>query len=129
MMVDYLCRHELVVPSMRASPGRGRARLFTFWDVVLLRAINRILSAGVPVARLKKGLADIQKELKGLTPEEAIVRRFVVTDGHEVMLVNDANDIVELTNKGQLAFAFVLDAENARREVLEEAQSLTAEAS
>lgn len=129
MMVDYLCRQKLVVPSLRSAPGRGRARLYTFWDVVLLRAINRILSAGIPVARLKKGLSDLQKELKSLTPEEAIIRRFVVTDGHEIMMVEKAGEIVEVTNNGQLAFAFVLDAETARQEVFDQSELLKAEAS
>ncbi|WP_299396543.1 MerR family transcriptional regulator [Pelagibius sp.] len=129
MMVDYLCRQKILVPSLRSAPGRGRPRLFSFWDVVLLRAINRILSAGVPVARLKQSMLDAQKELRGLTPEEAIVRRFMVTDGKEVFMVEDPKLIVQLTKNGQLAFAFVLDTEDARQEVLENSQKGIAAAS
>ncbi|HIP80762.1 MAG TPA: MerR family transcriptional regulator [Kiloniellaceae bacterium] len=124
MMVDYLCRQKIVTPSVRSAPGRGRPRLYSFWDLVVLRAINRILTAGVPVARLKQSISDLQKDLKGLTPEEAIVRRFVVTDGTKLFAVHNADEIVEVTNDRQLAFAFVLDAEHARQEVLEESQRL-----
>ena len=129
MMVDYLCRQGILIPSILSSPGRGRPRLFSFWDVVLLRAVNQILSAGVPVARLKKAMSDFQNELNDLTPEEAIIRRFMVTDGTEVFMVEEPDTIVQLTSNGQLAFAFVLDAEDARREVHQQAKTESAVAS
>ncbi len=81
------------------------------------------------MARLKQSMLDAQKELRGLTPEEAIVRRFMVTDGKEVFMVEDPKLIVQLTKNGQLAFAFVLDTEDARQEVLENSQKGIAAAS
>ena len=39
-MVDYLCRREIVVPSTKGKTGRGRARSFTFGDLVFMKILN-----------------------------------------------------------------------------------------
>ena len=117
MMVDYLCRTGIVAPSARTRPGRGRYRLYTFGDVVLLRALNRLLSSGLPVARLKRAIARLQRDFRHLSPEPAI-KRYVITDGRELFLADQPGALVNLNRDGQLAFAFIVDIKHARAEVL-----------
>jgi hypothetical protein len=121
-MVDYLCRAGILVPSLGANPGRGRSRLYTFGEVVLLRALNRLLESRLPVARLKEALERQQKDFRYLTAEGAI-RRFLITDGCDVFLEDEPGRLVNLNKDGQMAFAFVVDVEHARRDVIRMAEA------
>ena len=116
-MVDYLARTGIVTPSIRAKPGRGRRRLYTFGDVVLLRAVNVLLSAGLSVAKLKIALDTVRSKFRNLTPEQAM-SRFLITDGQKVLLEDETHALIDLTADGQLVFAFVVDVEAARQDVI-----------
>ena len=117
MMVDYLCRQGIVVPSRRWAPGRGRPRLYGFGDLILLRAVNRLLSSGLPVSRLKVPLRKLQRHFRDLSPETAI-ERYLMTDGREAFFADEPGAFVDLAEDGQLGFAFIIDVERARRDVL-----------
>lgn len=117
MMVDYLCRSGIVVPSKLSKPGRGRTRLFTLGDLILLRAIHRLLSSGLPVSRLKQGMLTLRKRLRSQRPESAIAK-YLITDGQNVYLEDDPGVLVNLNRDGQLAFAFIIDLGHAKDDVL-----------
>lgn len=118
-MIDYLCRTGVVEPSGRPSPGRGRSRLYTFGDVVLLRAISGLLAGGLPVRRLRTALNELrQGKFKNLRKDTAI-GQFLVTDGKGVWLKDSADVLIELTAGSQLAFAFLVDVHAARKTVLD----------
>ena len=53
-MVDYLCRREIVVPSTKGKTGRGRARSFTFGDLVFMKILNDFLARGITVEKNQK---------------------------------------------------------------------------
>lgn len=120
MMVDYLCRSGIVVPCLGANPGRGRTRLYTFGEVVLLRALSRLLENGLPVARLRRALETQRKRFQELSPT-AVIDRFLITNGHDVFFENEPGRFVELTKDGQMAFAFIVDIERARSDVISSA--------
>ena len=122
MMVDYLCRAGIVVPSSRGRPGRGRPRLFTLGDVVLLRTLNRLLSSGMPVIRLKVAIDRIRRHFRRLSPETPI-KRYLITDGREVFLADEPNALMDLNRDGRLTFAFIVDIEHARGDVLRTANA------
>ncbi len=115
-MVDYLCRAGIVIPSVRPNPGHGRSRLYGFGDLVLLRAMKRLLDAGLPVSRLKKALETQQKKFANLGPNTEIAK-YLITDGRNVLLANEASSFIELNKEGQIAFAFIVDVDQARTEV------------
>ena len=116
-MVDYLCRSGIVVPSALSSPGRGRKRLYTLGDLIVLRALNRLLKSGLPVSRLKKGLQTLRKRLKNQRPDSAIVK-YLITDGRSVFFEDDPGVFTDLTADGQMAFAFIVDLSQAKADVL-----------
>ena len=116
MMVEYLYREGVVIPSIRANPGRGRSCLYSFGDLVLLRALNRLLESKLPVAKLKQALDTQRKIFSDLGPDSEIAR-YLITDGKNVLLHNYPSHLVELNKDGQLAFAFIVDIHDAREDV------------
>ncbi|WP_417320956.1 MerR family transcriptional regulator [Emcibacter sp.] len=107
-MVNYLCRHELLEPTASKRPGRGRARQYTFGDIVILRALCRLLDAGVSVARLKTALKNIKKYHPKITPN-SLPAKYIVTDGKEVFFRHTQESLELLDSNGQMAFAFVIE--------------------
>ena len=119
-MVNYLCRHGYVTPSYRevggrANRGYGVVRKYTYSDVLLLRVISRLLAQGISIKKLGKALASLQKRGKGA--EELRSMRYILTDGNDVYFQNSGT--LELLKSGQLAFAFVVDLQPIRKEIVE----------
>jgi len=109
-MVNYLCRCEILRPSLSSERRHGIPLRFSFADVVLARAIGRLLAAGASVAALKRALATLRKQLQGLSPA-ALQNQRVVIVGNSVYLPGDGARPVDLTANGQIAFDFVLEAD------------------
>lgn len=118
-MVDYLCRTGLVEPSCDCRRGHGVARHYSFGDVVALRLVSKLSAGGVSVLRLKRAL----KGLRQFHPEitlTSLPASHVVTDGTDLYL-RQPGESVERIFDGQMAFAFVIELAQLRREVVERA--------
>lgn len=115
-MVDYLCRTKIVVPTTNVR-GRGRRRIYTFAEVVVLRAISKLLNAGVGVSKLGNALKALRKYHTEITPD-SLSSLYLVTDGKEVFL-RQKDDMLECLVSGQMAFAFVIEISSIRKEILE----------
>lgn len=115
-MLDYLARSEIVIPSKARAPGRGRRRLYTFADLLLLRAFNRLLSRGVPVKKLKEGLATLRRKFPDLHTE-GIPAKFLITDGTNILFEESPAKILDLNSDGQLVFGFIIDMQAVKQEV------------
>jgi DNA-binding transcriptional MerR regulator len=121
MMVDYLHRMGIVTPSSRPRPGRGKKRLYTLGDLVLLRAVRRLLDTGLSVSRLKKSIEVIRKKFKDMKAETAI-EKYLVSDGKTVWLEDGAERLFDLTANGQMALFF--DLQQTKSEVIKKAEAL-----
>jgi len=111
-MVNYLCRNELVIPSGATERGRGRPRLYSYADVLLLRVMAQLLKQGVSISGLKTSLAAYRDRGEQLALATC---RYFVTDGYNVLL-QDVDRLEDLTS-GQQVFAFVLDLQPVREAV------------
>lgn len=100
--LDYWTRTDLVAPSIQQASGSGTQRLYSFGDVVQLRVVKRLLDTGVSLQRIRHAL----DALHGRGHELAAAT--VVSDGQQVYLVDDHNDIVDLLAGGQGVFAIAL---------------------
>jgi len=120
-MVNYLCRHEIVIPTGDSKRGRGCIRKYTFSDILLLRVISKLLSNGISVSGLRKSLIAIQK--RGETTREILSKKYLATDGKNIYF--EDNGVLELLTTGQLAFAFVLELELVRDELSKTIESET----
>lgn len=117
-MVDYLCRTKLLVPTIPQRRGRGRQRRYSFGDVILLRALARMLEAGISVLHLKRSLQSLRKYHPEITPN-TLPATHIVTDGRTIYFKHGKDGLEELT-KGQFSFAFIVELERVKREVLDE---------
>ena len=116
-MLDYLCRTDTVVPTGGDSrPGRGNPRLYSFGDVVVLRATAKLLSCGITVSRLRRGLRRLREQHSQIT-RTSLPGKYLVTDGKSVYFVDATGNLENLNANGQFAFAFVLELEGIRDEV------------
>jgi DNA-binding transcriptional MerR regulator len=114
-MVNYLCRSKVVIPT-GGGGRRGRTRRYTFGDVVTLRLVAKLSEAGVSPLRLKKGLEGLRKYHPEITLT-SLPGSHVVTNGKDLYLRREGQPI-ERTFDGQFAFAFVVELEPLRREVV-----------
>lgn len=115
-MLTYLAHQQIVRPSETRHPSRGRRRLYSFGDLILLRAIARLLEQGIEVKRLRSQLQKLQREFNS-QQEFATALKYLVTDGADVFTV-DGKEIITSVMTGQLAFAFLLDIRQLNDEVI-----------
>ena len=114
-MLNYLDRASILKPQFGGARGRGRKRRYSYADVVLLRSLRRLLDAGVSVLNLKRALKKFRESYSFDTAADG-TRSYFVTDGKEVFL-KMGEEVIEQLSTGQLAFAFVLEISQVRKEV------------
>jgi DNA-binding transcriptional MerR regulator len=115
-MVNYLCRTKLVMPSCDCRRGPGLPRHYSFGDVVALRLVARLSKAGISPLRLGKGLAQLREFHPEITLK-SLPASHIVTDGQKIFL-RQAGDRLEQVADGQYAFAFVVELDQVRSEVV-----------
>lgn len=116
-MVNYLCRHGIVAPTLGGKRGRGIRRRYSFGDIVMIKAIAKLLQGGVSVYRLKRALARLGALNNGITAAR-LPAAYLVTNGEDVFFRHRAG-VFELLSKGQFAFAFVVEMDLVRRDAIE----------
>lgn len=118
-MVNYLCRAGLIVPTA-SSPqkrrGRGALRCYSFGDLVALKLVGKLCTAGVSPLRLKLGLVSLRKYHPEITLTH-LPASHVATDGKDIYLRN-GSDALERIVDGQLSFAFVVELKQIQKEIL-----------
>lgn len=119
-MVEYLAREEIVVPSYANEGVRGRKRLWTFGDVVILRCLAKLFKSGVSVKRLKDSLFSnksmIKKISKNISYDSTLKK--LVSDGINVIFLDESRGKESyISQSGQYVFEFVIDINFIRREV------------
>lgn len=122
-MLVHLEREGIFRREHAGERRHGRAREYTFADVVILRSINRLLQIGARPARIKKIISELGA-LKGLDGTrrqvEALSRnlgtRLFVTD-KRAFLLDDEKQLTELLRSGQLAFGFMVEFSESVRPV------------
>ena len=122
-MVDYLCRSRVLLPSKTSSPGRGKPRQYSFGDVVLLKALSKLLQCGISVAKLKKAMAQLRNRNMGMITASHLPGKFLVTDGTTVFFT-DKGQVEDVLAGGQLAFGFVIEIQKLRNAVTKKIESL-----
>jgi len=114
-MVNYLCRSGIAVPTGGVRRGHGRARQYTFGDVVALRLVAKLSTSGVSPLRMKKALQGLRKHHPEITLT-SLPAGHVVTNGKDLYLYQEGQP-VERAFDGQFAFAFVVELATLQREV------------
>lgn len=103
--LDYWARTHLVEPSIAAATGSGSVRLYSFADLLMLRIVKRLLTAGISLVNIRTAIAALRgrgiTDLTGLT---------LISDGTSIYECTTANDIVDLLAGGQGVFGISIRA-------------------
>jgi DNA-binding transcriptional MerR regulator len=124
-MLNHLEREEIFIREHREDRRHGRARKYTFSDVLVLRSINRMLELGARPARIRSVINELTK-LKGFTDTretaEFAARSLgtsLFVSSKEALLIDSEERVVELLQSGQMAFGFFLKVNDISREVID----------
>jgi DNA-binding transcriptional MerR regulator len=107
-MVAYLCRSGLLIPSKSIARKRGVPLRFSFQDVVLARAIRKLLAAGASITALKRALVTLRCKI-AKKPTASLANLQVCIVGDAIIFPTSADELVDLAANGQLAFHFILE--------------------
>lgn len=116
-MIDYVEKLECLMPTGPKTRCKGVEREYSFADVVMLRALRRMLDAGLSVKKLKSALAELNVR-RTLTPD-ALPADLLLTDGIELYFKRTEDVLEQITNR-QLTFAFVIEMSRVRRDVMKQ---------
>lgn len=115
-MVNYLIRAKILTPTAGGKRGRGIQRKFSFGDIVVLKAVTKLLEGGVSVYRLRRALAAFRELHPEITPQ-SMPAAYLVTDGNDVFL-RHRTGVLELLASHQFSFAFVVEVDSMRRDAV-----------
>jgi len=114
-MLGHLEREGIFVREHSEDTRHGRARKYTFADVVILRSINRLLEIGARPARIKTiicklgqiaGLSGTRDQVEALS--RALGTRLFITE-KEALILDTDQKLLDLLSSGQLAFGFMVE--------------------
>jgi DNA-binding transcriptional MerR regulator len=101
--LDYWARTGLVVPSVRDADGSGTQRLYSFRDLIVLKVVKSLLTAGVSLQNIRRAVETLRahgvEDLAGLT---------LISDGTTVYECRSAEEVVDLLRGGQGVFGIAL---------------------
>ena len=113
-MVNYLCRYGVLGPTLSTERRRGLVRRFSYADLLLGRAVATLLAGGVSVIALRRALGTLRRKLKAV-PLALFQSRAIAIAGSGVYVAEPGQAPLDLCANGQLAFHFVLDANQLPR--------------
>jgi DNA-binding transcriptional MerR regulator len=94
--LDYWARTGLVRPSLQRATGSGSRRLYSYRDLLELRAVKSLLDAGIRLELVRKVFEYLTKHL-----DEDVTRVNLVISGTSVMVRTGEEEIVDLIRHGQ----------------------------
>jgi DNA-binding transcriptional MerR regulator len=110
----------MLVPTGPFKRARGKTRLYSFGDLVVLKAIAALLKNGVSVLRMKAALEGLRPMHAHIT-KKGLPASLLFTDGQDVLFL-EGRDVLRDLNTGQYAFAFVLDLAHIQQEVVKKSE-------
>ena len=120
-MLDYLQRSGVFIASRKDGKRRGKKRRYDFRDILILKAIKKLLDSGASVSNLKKSLTSFQSmkwsaDEASMGDREGIIR-YLIVSGESVYLKKDPNILIDMCKNGQLTFSFIIDLDNLHTEL------------
>jgi DNA-binding transcriptional MerR regulator len=97
--LDYWTRTNLIQASIREAGGSGTQRLYSFTDVLELKAIKKMEDMGLSLQKIRKAVKSLEDILAKRPHSTSLA-----SDGTTMYAVEDDGQLVDLARKGQLAF-------------------------
>ena len=114
-MMNHLEREGTFVPERKRDRHHGKHRCYTFRDIVVLRAINRLLKLGARPKRIRDSIETFERVFPSNEDRDELLVFarsscfFAVTE-KQVLFCKDDGELLDLAKGGQLAFSFMLDS-------------------
>ena len=94
--LDYWARTDLVRPSLADAAGSGSRRLYSYRDLLELKAIKTLLDSGIRLERVRRVFEFLHETL-----DEDVVQVNLVISGDSVLVRRGEDEIIDLLRKGQ----------------------------
>jgi DNA-binding transcriptional MerR regulator len=94
--LDHWARTELIRPSIADAKGSGSQRLYSYRDVVELKAIKQMLDAGLSLQRARTAIEHLREHIG-----EDLASADLVIHGKESILVRTNEELIDLLRGGQ----------------------------
>lgn len=101
--LDYWARIGLVTPAVRGASGSGSARLYSFRDILMLKVIKRLLSAGVSLQQIRTAVDYLRD--RGV---QALTEVTLISDGVSVYECTSDDQVIDLLKGGQGMFGIAI---------------------
>jgi len=108
--LDYWIRSGIIKASGRRAKGNGTRRLFTFTDMIEVRAVKRLTVSGLRPNALKQCLVHLRSHLPELILSPFGAHRFI-TDGKSLFKILNEETLEDISQSGQFCFAFGIGQE------------------
>ena len=93
--LDYWARTDLIRPSLSDATGSGSRRSYSYNDLLELKAIKKLLDAGIKLEQVRKVFEYLREHVT-----TDIAAAHIVIDGGSVMLC-DGDQLVDVLKNGQ----------------------------
>ena len=94
--LDYWARTDLVRPSLRDASGSGTRRVYSYRNLLELRAIKTLLDAGIRLESVRQVFTYLRDHLG-----EDVTAANLVIQGSNSVLVQTDGELVDLLREGQ----------------------------
>lgn len=101
--LDYWARIGLVIPEVRDASGSGSARLYSFRDILMLKVIKRLLSAGVSLQQIRTAVDYLRD--RGV---QDLTEVTLISDGVSVYECTRDDQVIDLLKGGQGMFGIAI---------------------
>ena len=103
--LDHWTTTKLINASVRNIKGSGFHRIYSFNDIVLVKLVKKLRSAGVSLQKIRIALKNVDSIL-GKNSNLSDVSIF--SDGTTIYVLNDNDQMIDLLKKGQAVFGISL---------------------
>ena len=93
--LDYWARTDLIRPSLNDATGSGSRRAYSYNDLLELKAIKKLLDAGIKLEQVRKVFEYLRQHVT-----TDIAAAHIVIDGSSVVLC-DGDQLVDVLRNGQ----------------------------
>ena len=93
--LDYWARTDLIRPSLNDAAGSGSRRRYSYNDLLELKAIKKLLDAGIKLEQVRKVFEYLRKHVS-----TDIAAAHIVIDGSSVNLYDDGQ-LIDVLQRGQ----------------------------
>jgi DNA-binding transcriptional MerR regulator len=93
--LDYWARTDLIRPSLSDAMGSGSRRRYSYNDLLELKAIKKLLDAGIKLEQVRKVFEYLREHVT-----TDIAAAHIVIDGNSVMLC-DGDQLIDVLKNGQ----------------------------